>query len=204
MKIIAWGLALVAVAAVIGFAAGRDDSSFARTLVRAAAATPGVSARASGGSVATTGGSSSLRAGQAVSEVLSNCAVAREQAAPVRNCGFVTLTPGHGIDLDSPANDWGAHDIRDDDLTFYGQQLDNSLPGRGLDQVPPDHLSYLACASSTRADFHDAATIDGSPTGASFLAITPTGRCAAIQLAEPWTPERIRLWVVTWETLPTP
>jgi hypothetical protein len=134
----------------------------------------------------------------------SGCRAEGERSTPVRNCGLVTLTDGHGINLDSQASDWDSHITGGDDLTFYGQQLDNSLPGNGLIEISPDEPSYAACASAPAQDFHGSVAIAGTGSGATYCAKTPLGRYTLIRLVGNWTSESIRLLVITWETPPIP
>lgn len=122
-------------------------------------------------------------------------------SAPIRNCGEVTIVAGHGLNLDSQSSNWDADYPGGDNLTFYGTNLDNSLPGKGLVEESSSGLSYAICAATPAADFHGSITLTGAKTGTTFCARTPLDHYAAIRLIADWTPHQVRLLVTAWQPI---
>jgi hypothetical protein len=120
-------------------------------------------------------------------------------SAPIRNCAEVTIIAGHGINLDSQTASWDADSPGSDNLTFYGPNLDNSLPGKGLVEQSSSGLTYAICAATTASDFHGSVDLTNAKKGTTFCARTPLDHYAAIRLLTDWTPLQVRLLGTTWQ-----
>jgi len=208
-RIVVAGLVMSVIIAIVIVAVSQRPSSDAAGAMFAAQGSAGQvlvdrSATASPMSPNTAAGRSISGGPAATVSPSSDCHTEGELSAPVRNCGLVTLTNGRGVNLDSTASDWDTHITGGDDLTFYGHQLDNSLPGNGLMEIPSDRLTYAACASAPAQDFHGSVALSGMGSGASYCAKTPLGRYTLIRVVGNWTSESIRLLIITWESPGTP
>jgi hypothetical protein len=121
-------------------------------------------------------------------------------SAPIRNCGEVTIAAGHSINLDSQAANWDADSPGSDNVTFYGSNLDNSLPGKGLvDETSTVSLTYAICAATPAADFHGSIDLTTAKKGTTFCARTPLDHYAVVRLLADWAPNQVRLLVTTWQ-----